>query len=142
MKSKIKAGITVAVLVISQAVSALALDPPDRKQITSEDKVYFTSRLDYGQIGQIGKILKHKKVVGESSCEKSVSASKTLAVIAEVNPIFEEASESSEISLYARNYSKSLAQELSNTEMALSELLVHYDEACTGGVAQQTRTGL
>ena len=139
MKSKIKAGITVAVLIISQAIIALALDPPDRKQITDGDKLYFVSRLDLDQIEQIAKIIKHKVVVGQTDCEKAASIDNALVVISEVNPIFKDASESVEISLYAKNYSKELVAELSGVEKPLRELQAHYGQACSVAVDQQAQ---
>lgn len=135
-----KVGIVVAVLVISQAVSAFALDPPDRKQVTDGDKLYFVSRLDLDQISQLVKIIKHKVLVGNTDCEKASSIENALVVISETTPIFKEASEAAGISPYARNYSKELVAELSGVEKPLRELLAYYGQGCTSAVDQQTQT--
>ncbi|GEM_PF-4244725 len=75
----------------------------------------------------------------KDDCEKAASIENALDVIAEVNPIFREASESAEISPYARNYSKELAVELGSVEKPLRELQARYTEVCSGAMDQQLR---
>ena len=60
----------------------------------------------------------------KDDCEKAASIENALDVIAEVNPIFREASESAE---------------LGSVEKPLRELQARYTEVCSGAMDQQLR---
>ena len=122
--------LAVAVLALVHAVSAFAIEPPDMKRITDEDKVYFGTRLDKEQVEKLQRIINHSKM-SKQPCTKAAEIHTTLRFLKEVTPIFREASTCADISSYARKYSASLTQELAGTSKALNEMLPHYKKACT-----------
>ena len=131
----------VAVFVVAQSVSSFAIEPPNMKRITDEDKIYFGTRLDVEQIDKLQQVINHSKMK-KPPCEKAIEINKTLRFIKEVNPIFQEASTSPDISSYARKYSAALIKELADTSKALKEILPHYMKACAATAGGQQEAGL
>ncbi len=117
-------------LVLFPAVAVLALEPPDRKRVTEEDKLYFATKLDKEQVERIGKIINHTYLGNKKACEKYKTMKSTLRFIKEMQPIIREASKSAMISSYARKYSKELSTELSETSTALNEIMPRYASRC------------
>lgn len=118
-----------AVVIIMQSVNSYAIEPPNMKRLTEEDKFYFGTRLDKEQFEKLQQVISRPKTSNQP-CTKAAETNKTLKFLGEVTPLFQEASSSADISSYARNYSTSLAQELVGTRKALTEILPHYKKAC------------
>jgi hypothetical protein len=132
--------LAVVAFVVTQSINAFAIEPPNMKRITDEDKVYFGTRLDKEQIEKLQKVINHSKM-SKLPCEKAVEIKKTLRFLKEVTPIFQEASTCTDVSSYARKYSASLTQELNGTSKVLNEMLPHYKKACAAGDTSQKEAG-
>jgi len=128
----------VAAIVVAQSVNASAIEPPNMKRITDEDKIYFWARLDKEQLEKLKKIFNYGKTSNQP-CLKAAEINRTLRLLKEVTPIFREASTSADISSYARKYSASLVKELISTGKALNEALPHYKNACAASKEARSR---
>ena len=113
------------------AAASFALEPPDMKRITDEDKLYFAGRIDKEQVEKIRHIIDHSILTNKQPCDKVAAITNTVKFIKTVKPIFREASKSADISSHARRYSADLVQELSGTSKAMVELLPYYRGSCT-----------
>ena len=115
----------VAAFMVVQSVNLFAIELPNMKKISAEDKIFFGTRINVDQFKKLQQIINHSKI-SMPPCEKAVEINKTLRFLKEVKPIFQEASTSAGISLYARKYSAALAQELTETSKALIEICLLY----------------
>ncbi len=120
----------VLALILIPTTTLFALEPPDKRRITEEDKLYFVTKLDKEQVERIAKIINHSYLNNNKGCEKYQTMKSTRTFIMEMLPIFKEASKSDIISSYARKYSKELLGELSATTTALNELMPGYVGRC------------
>ena len=142
MSAKVKVlSIVVVAFIAAKSVNASAIELPNMKLITDEDKFYFGTRLDKEQTEKLQQVINHRKM-SKLPCEKVEEIHRTLKFLKEVTPIFQEAKSSADISAYARKYSAALAKELAGTSKALNEILPHYKKACTVGTTSLTEAGL
>lgn len=133
MSAKIKIlSLIGAAFIVAQSVNASAIEPPNMKLITDEDKIYFGARLDREQIEKLQHVINPNQTANQP-CANAAEITKTLRYLKEVTPIFREASASADISAYARKYSASLTHELDRTSKALNQMLSYYRKACAGG---------
>jgi hypothetical protein len=100
------------------------------KRISDDDKIYFGSRLNRGQIEKTLQIIKHDFTMSKRPCEKILAIEMALRFLSTVTPTFREASTSTEISAYARKYSSSLVHELTAKTKKLTEILPDYKKSC------------
>jgi hypothetical protein len=114
-------------------INGLAMERLDLKQVTDADKVYFGSRLTLEQIEKLQYIANHGYDLSALPCDNIVPINEALVFLKEVTPVFRKASNSNEISAYARKYSSSLARVFTITSKAFAEVLPRYRKICTDG---------
>lgn len=137
MSAKMKVlSVAVAAFVVSQSVSASAIEPLNMKRVTDEDKIYFATRLTVEQGEKLQQIINHQRM-RRPPCEKIVDIAKTLRFVKEVHPIFQEASTSADISSYARRYSAAIVKELDVTTKSFTMILPYYQNACDTAAGQK-----
>lgn len=120
----------IAALSMIFPIYALAMEPLNLKRISDDDKIYFGSRLNRDQIEKIQQIINHDFTMSKLPCEKILAINMTLRFLSTMTPIFREASNSTEISPYAKKYSSSLLRELTAKTKELNEILPYYKNTC------------
>ena len=117
------------------SVNVYAIEPLNMKHVTDADRIYFGSRLTPDQFEKLQKFVDHSCIASTLPCEKKIAAiNETLHFIRAVTPVLRSASSNTEISVYAKKYSSSLANELAATTTALNEILPHYMNICASSV--------
>lgn len=124
--------VLVSCVLVTSDIYAMDLD---QNQITDSDREYFGNHLTESQLEKMQQIGNMQYTLSKLPCEKKVDAViELIDVLKVITPIFDKASNSKELSDYAKKYASSLVHDFSGLSQTLVSALPEFKLACSKGM--------